>query len=1579
MAVTHFEPTNARKAFPCFDEPNLKANFTISIARDKDMISLSNMPALGPPAADPRLPDNYVWDHYAETPKMSTYLVAFIVTQFKANIGEEGDIRVWSREEAVEDTSYSLEVTRDALNVMRNLTNIPYTLPKLDLVAIPDFQAGAMENWGLITFREIVLLYRNGSSTFEEKQEWTAVVAHEVAHQWFGNLVTPEWWKFSWIKEGFATYFQYAIVDLMHPSWRMMEQFVPQQQHTEFTSDALDRPHPISADVITVDRINAMLDEITYNKGACLARMMEHFLSRNTFFGGIQKYLNSRNHNSGNDLQLFSCLDSQAREDGSMPEGITVKEVMDTWAYQRGYPVVTIKRNYENDDVVITQERYVLKLNGTSDNYRWWIPLTYTLQSSPNFEETRVKIWVPNTDEYIAKISTNSNEWLMVNIQETGYYRVNYDDTNWNLITNYLKGGDFLDIHPVNRAQLVDDSFNLARAGCLPYHAALDLSLYLSKETDFIPWSSADMAFRFLDRRLARSKGYPMLKARILKTPNAYCSGIYDGGKEEWDFLWMVYEATTDPTETAHILDALGCSRDKEILKGYLLKVIEDDVQIRKHELERVFVAVSKNVGVDLSVDFLVENFEIINARYTSKSIAAVISGLASDIGSKEKAIQGAEYTGKKNIKMKLNILLAIAFFIGSAAAFASIGKKASAKLYERDGDKIDSDYYRLPKNILPIHYDLKIIPTIEVGNFSFKGSVVIQFLVRETTDTITLHSNGLEITEHILNTLNIKDVNIGISNITQDVERDFHVLFLDENLAEGSTYTLKMIFNGILKDDLDGFYISSYENGNGETEYLAVTQFEPVSARKAFPCFDESHLKATFAVSVARPKNMVSLSNMPMESSTDEGEDLPPDYVLDIYEVTPKMSTYLVAFAVSKFVANPPDAEKTFRLWSRENAIDQTDFIVNEAPRVLDVMADITGINYTLPKMDLMAVPDFAAGAMENWGLLTFRETFLLYEKNSSTDYDKQMALTVTTHEMSHQWFGDLVSPTWWSYMWLNEAFATYWMYIVTDVLEPTWRLMEQFAVERTQAAFVPDAMEYSKSIVYDVINPKEEDYESMDIAYNKGSSVIRMMEHALSKDVLYRGIRRYLEERKFDSANQDMLFDAIQIEASEANVLPSFVSVADVWSSWTTQSGYPVITVNRMYSEGAAVVQQERFVLEDFDFNKEQRWWIPISFTSQSGSNFNDTSPDYWMPTSETSIYVNNLPQDDGWVIFNIQQTGYYRVNYDEENWKRIIDFFKSEYFHEIPPVNRGQLVDDALNLARGGYINYTLALNVTQFLARETDFIPWYSAYPLFDFLDMQMSESKSYDLFKVYMANLLNVQYEKLTFNESSSDDHVTRLGRLMILPRACKYNVGDCLLQAKTSFDVWSQTNVNTIPANIRDTAYCYGVAMGGQEEWNFLWNAYESTTTASERARIMGALGCSTDEDILIGYLNKTVENDSKIRLQDQALVFSSVYSRADGLGVTLKFLTDRYNDIIEMGGESLADGIILGVSSRITTTEKATQMEEFLRGHDVSQTTAAKSKKFIDSNMLWSKKYEKTVEDWLKDISNTFVDIESS
>ncbi|XP_046387347.1 aminopeptidase N-like [Ischnura elegans] len=756
-------------------------------------------------------------------------------------------------------------------------------------------------------------------------------------------------------------------------------------------------------------------------------------------------------------------------------------------------------------------------------------------------------------------------------------------------------------------------------------------------------------------------------------------------------------------------------------------------------------------------------------------------------------------------------------------------------------------DYYRLPEGIRPETYKLRITPFLEEGNFSFVGDVEIRFSVLESRRDVVLHSKELAISEERV-VEEGSGVPLEIDAISHDHDRDFHEVRLKEPLVAGGAYVIAMKFAGVLNDDLNGFYRSSYKDDDGKIHWLAVTQFAATSARKAFPCFDEPHLKANFTISIGRHMEMSSLSNMPAVGPPEHDPMLPENFVWDHYAESPKMSTYLVAFVVSKFKSKRV-ADGEFSTWSRGDAVDQVDYSLTVGPKVLDIMYNITKIRYALPKMDLIGIPDFEAGAMENWGLVTFRETALLYENGTSTPFNKQRVATVVTHELAHQWFGDLVSPEWWKFTWLNEGFATFF--------------------ECAAADFVSSAQ------------------------FNYGSDI--------------------------------QLFASMDDQLKADSMVPENINVTEVMISWTKQSGYPVVTVMRNYDGSTLIIKQARFVLDEAFKDNKIIWWIPLTFTTGSTMDFAKTTPNIWLSEHGVHHEIKGLVDED-WVMFNIQGSGYYRVNYDEHNWKLITNFMLGKDFHKVHPVNRAQLIDDSLNLARGGLLRYSVALNLIRYMEQETDFIPWYSLYPSLAFLDSRLKYSEEYPRFKMLMSHLMLKYYQSLNFTDSPQDDHLALLSRSMLLPWACKYKNEECVEEAHKIFADWKLGKIDRVPPNIKGTVYCHGISSGDKEDWDFLWNKYLSSTVATEQAIIIGALGCSKDKNILERFLGMACDSDSGIRQHEKTSVFAAVFNSPDGLEVALEYLIRNFEKVKGGLGTASVGGLLKSLSNRISSPQQATK-----------------------------------------------------
>ncbi|XP_078539357.1 aminopeptidase N-like [Lissotriton helveticus] len=520
IATTQMAAPDARKAFPCFDEPALKATFNLTLIHNPKYEALSNMPKI---STVPKVIESVTWHvtTFEKTPKMSTYLLAFIVSDFDKieKMNNEVQIRIWARKKAIQEEqgAYALNVTGPILNFLQSYYKVPYPLPKSEQVALPDFSAGAMENWGLITYRETALLYNPLESSISNKERVVTVIAHELAHQWFGNLVTLKWWNDIWLNEGFASYVEYLGADYAEPSWNIKDLIVLNDVYKVMGVDALASSHPLSSkeeEVNTPAEISELFDAISYSKGASVLRMLSEFLSENLFAEGLNSYLHAYEYNNTIYDDLWSCLQKAVDNQTLVQLPRSVKSIMDTWVLQMGFPVITINTSTGG----ITQQHFLLDPESdvtrpSEFNYTWIVPITW--MKTGNAQAT---IWLEgkSASDNALKLPSGSSDWVLANLNVTGYFRVKYDQQNWERLLQQLSL-DHRVIPVINRAQIIDDAFNLARAKHLDTTNALDTTKFLAFEREYMPWEAALKSLSYLTLMFDRSSVYGPMKLYLRK------------------------------------------------------------------------------------------------------------------------------------------------------------------------------------------------------------------------------------------------------------------------------------------------------------------------------------------------------------------------------------------------------------------------------------------------------------------------------------------------------------------------------------------------------------------------------------------------------------------------------------------------------------------------------------------------------------------------------------------------------------------------------------------------------------------------------------------------------------------------------------------------------------------------------------------------------------------------------------------------------------------------------------------------------------------------------------------------------
>ncbi|CAH2105893.1 unnamed protein product [Euphydryas editha] len=819
---------------------------------------------------------------------------------------------------------------------------------------------------------------------------------------------------------------------------------------------------------------------------------------------------------------------------------------------------------------------------------------------------------------------------------------------------------------------------------------------------------------------------------------------------------------------------------------------------------------------------------------------------------------------------------------------------------------------------------------------------------------------------------------NINITSVVFD-SGDRLVLSLASPLIPDVDYTLQISFAGNIQNSLTGFYKSSYTENN-EIRQLAVTQFEPTSARAAFPCFDEPAFKAKFEISIGHRKNISVLSNMKVAAQ--EAIDTEPGWQWTHFERSVNMSTYLVAYVLSDFQSletsyvSTDNITKTIRVWARPSFLPKANYALTITPKLLSYYEDLFGLPYALDKLDLIAIPDFSSGAMENWGLITFRETTLLFDEKAGVPRERQSVAVDVAHELAHQWFGNLVTMRWWTDLWLNEGFATFVEYVGVDHIEPSWSMLESFSRDKMDL-LRSDALRGAAPVSRRVRNSDQIAQKFDEISYAKGASLIRMLNHTLSGALFRRGLRRYLHDWKYQNAEENDLWEAMS-KATKSD--PNFkdLSITEFMNTWTRQPGYPVVNVYRNYTTGLVTFQQKLFRSgEDDNVKRKQLWRIPISYTIMDTPVRNwSTAPKLWL--NEKTVTAQ-LPLNATQALYvNVGAIGYYRVNYDQANWELLSLALKTETARN--PIAKAQLIDDAFNLAKVGQLNYNYALSLTTcVIDGEDSRIVWEIILNNMAFLKHNLGATSGYIYYQDYMNLLLKKQLEKLNYGLSQpKDDNEAFLVENLVVWE-CLMESPRCLRWARQLFTDWTQgpdRGDNPIPNYLRSLVYNMAVKYGGRQEFDLMWNMFLNATDPNLRSLIISNLPSVRDEALLTLLLERSL---SELPAQDAPSAWSV---ERGGARVAQDFLLRHFERVRRRFASVDAfalQAVLNGAFGSVTTRAELARLKEFALQHKeelkpMSQTL----QKIVDTAKLrikWIDEFADGINEWFKKFVTDYAD----
>jgi len=872
----------------------------------------------------------------------------------------------------------------------------------------------------------------------------------------------------------------------------------------------------------------------------------------------------------------------------------------------------------------------------------------------------------------------------------------------------------------------------------------------------------------------------------------------------------------------------------------------------------------------------------------------------------------------------------------------------------------------RLPTNIRPYHYNLHI--KADVAGLKFNGTQEAFINVTSKTKYILFHIKSVKITgDPKLSKIDSLDTEIPLQRHFPYEEYEYHVVETKSDIAPGK-YRLSLPYGGNVSIKLTGFYKSSYKE-NGNDEVLLTTKFQPTDARKAFPCFDEPDLKATFNVTMTYPKTHMTRSNMPMAPG---GLKTNGDMETITFEKTVPMSSYLICFIVSKFEAQYTgqagiDKNVNITIWSRPDQVANTKYAYDASIKMLTFLEEFTSVRYPMPKLDMYAIPDYGSGATEHWGIITYRESRLLWEQGVSSESNKQSSATIIAHECAHLWFGNLVTCEWWNDLWVQEGMASYLEYYAVDAMHSDWEMFDLFLTVDWKTGMSLDALASSHPISQPVThtNQIKEIFDS--ITYNKGSSLLQMLDFFLGNDLFKRGIKEYLDTHKYKGATATHLWEAFSKVSGK--------DIKGMMETWTHQMGHPIIMMKRIDNTTFEVTQKHFLLDPDANVTQPSKynytWNIPFVY-AESGHLTDNIKTTLTSRTSNVSVASNN------WVFGNRQHKGFYRVNYDLANWQEISKNLNNNSTilrnGLFPVTDRAGTVDDVLNLARAGYVTYDLALDLIKFLETEDNYFVWKMALKNFAYLDKELSAQNAYGMFRKYMVKILKPMIQKLGIDVESTTDHIAKYNQLQFINAACHYGDQDTLSKISKMFKDW-MINDKAIPADLRSTVYYYGVASGSDDEWDFVFKKYSESSNPSEKGKLQSALSASEKPWILRKWLAYALD-PSIVRTQDTVYVVRAVAgSNPVGRYVAWDFVRANWLQLMEIAKANNfhVNVITSGITTQFTTKFDLEQVEEMWQRYPDALTGARAREQGIEkikASIKWGTKYYKTVEKWFKDNS---------
>jgi puromycin-sensitive aminopeptidase len=832
---------------------------------------------------------------------------------------------------------------------------------------------------------------------------------------------------------------------------------------------------------------------------------------------------------------------------------------------------------------------------------------------------------------------------------------------------------------------------------------------------------------------------------------------------------------------------------------------------------------------------------------------------------------------------------------------------------------------HRLSANVKPIHYSITIRPDLK--SFTFAGGEVIDIQVKKATSVITLNAVDLDITNV---TVSNEKGSCLVANVVYDVEHE-QVHFKFDGVVGKGRWKLSLNFAGEINNKLHGFYRSSYKDALGVEHVIVSTQFEPGDARRAFPCFDEPSFKARFTPRFVVDSHLDVLANGAAVSSTTVEEVYACNiaygdgFTHSVPAVTKKvvtfktsmtMSTYLVAWVIGEFEST--EAIKVngtkLRVLFPSGKRHMATVAQKSGQFALDYFEKYFGIRYPGGKLDMIAIPNFAFGAMENTGLITYRETALLVNEQTATINELMRVVEVVAHEIAHQWFGNLVTMEWWNGLWLNEAFATFMAAKVVEAYRKEWDRWTSFGVERAGAMRV-DALLSSRAVEAPVVSSTAAQGAFDGITYRKGASVLRMLEQYIGEEAFRKGVARYLKEHSYGNTEGSDLWNALRTSSRKP--------VDRIMQGWVYQAGHPVVTVGQSELPGSITLAQRPFKFLSEQADTSLSWSVPVKLRYKN----EDGEQSQWVLLSdrEQTIYLGESLE---WVVANAGGHGFYRTLYAPELAAKI----SADVQNTLSAIERFNLVNDAWACTQGGLQTALQYVDIVKLFGKETDPNVWSVISGSLSRLEGLLPSANKPSM-QVFVRELAGSQLERLGWQVREGESIQDRQTRGTIISLLGTIG-GDTAVQAKADELFTSyQADKSICPVDIVPAVVGLVAHTGDQADYVRFRQLQAATNVPQEQVRYIGALARFQDRELLATGLQSLL--DGSVKSQDASSLAVGFLSNQVIRITAWEFVKQNWDVIVKTFPENGLISMIAGVTA-LDTPALEQDVNQFFATHKV-------------------------------------------